>query len=303
MMMRSRLYLAAALIAAAVAATPAVAQRAECRLRIDTNPSSWIIRGYDPFGNSAPSGTFDLVFTNSGDAECTFYPVFALDGEPFGLSTGNGRRTPYGIVDLFGGYDATPLAGRTQRRTGRRAVVVAPRGQQVVQYRLVVDDRSISGGGLHDQRVEIEAEATDGTPIVAEQLVLGLDVLPSATLGLSGAYRVNNGRALVDLGELQEGIAEVPLQLRVQSTGRYKLTLASRNNGRLQLPGTDWFVPYGLAIDGQSVELAGGSGEYSSPAGQGLRRDSLPLRFRVGDVSDRRAGTYSDVISISVAPL
>jgi len=301
-MMRNRLFFAAAFLVTVVA-TPAVAQRSECRLRIDTNPSSWIIRGYDPFGNSASSGTFDLIFTNDGDAECVFSPVFVLDGEPFGLSAGNGRRTQYGIVDLFAGANATPLAGRTQRRATRRNVVVAPRSQEVVQFQLVVDERSITRDGLHDQRVTIEAESSDGLPMAAEQLVLGLDVLPSATLGLSGAYRVNNGRAMVDLGELQEGIAQVPLQLRVQSTGRYKLTLESHNNGRLQLPGTQWFVPYGLAIDGQSIELAGGSGEYLSPTGQGLRRDSLPIRFRIGDVSDRRAGTYSDVISISVAPL
>ena len=52
----------------------------------------------------------------------------------------------------------------------------------------------------------------------------------------------------------------------------------------------------------QLVVLGSGEGRYRGEAGTGLRRDSLPLAFLIGDVSDRRAGTYSDVISISVTP-
>ncbi|MDQ8758004.1 hypothetical protein RCO27_17395 [Sphingosinicella sp. LHD-64] len=297
------------LLAAAFAVLPAAvagqsaAPPAACRLRIDAAASSWIIRGYDPFGNSAPSGTFELIFTNEGDRECTFYPIFSVDQEPFGLRANNGRRVPYALADMYGNYDATPVAGRTQRRATRRSVVVAPRSQQVVQYGFTVAEDMISGDGLYDQRVQIEAEGTDGLPLSARQLVLGIDVLPSATLGLSGAYQVSNGQALVDLGELREGFAEVPLQLRVQSTRRYKLILESQNNGRLELPGTDWFVPYQMSLGGQSVALSSGRGELSGQNGQGLTRESLPIRFRIGDVSDQRAGTYSDVISVSVEPL
>lgn len=301
-MMRNRLLLAAAVTLAAAAAVPASAQETGCRLRIDANPSSWIVRGYDPFGDEPPSGTFSLLFTNEGEEECVFFPVFALDQEPFGLKALAGRPVAYALVDLHGGYDATPLGGRTLRRP-RRSVVVAPRGQEVVQYRLVVDSDSIARAGLHDQRVEVEAENEDGQAIAGQQLVLGVDVLPSAVLGVAGAYRVNNGQAVVDLGELREGVPEVPLQLRVQSTGRYRLTLDSRNRGRLRLSGSDWYIPYGLALGGQSVDLSGGDAEYLSQPAAGLRRESLPVQFRIGDVSDRRAGTYVDVISISVEPL
>lgn len=297
------LLLAAALAGFAATASAQTAGPAACRLRIDSGASSWIIRGYDPFGNSAPSGTFELIFTNEGEQDCTFYPIFSVDQEPYGLRGQNGRRAPYSIVDMYGGYDATPLGGRTQRRLNRRAVVVAPRSQQIVQYRFTVAEDALNGDGLYDQRVAVEAEGTDGLPLNARQLVLGIDVLPSATLGLSGAYQVSNGQALVNLGELREGFAEVPLQLRVQSTRRYRLTLESRNNGRLEMPGTDWFVPYQMSLGGQSVSLVNGRGELSGQNGQGLTRDSLPIRFRIGDVSDRRAGTYSDVISVSVEPL
>lgn len=306
-MMRVRLFLSAA--AAAMLASPAMAQTgpvagapAACRLRIDTSASNWIIRGYDPFGNSARTGTFDLTFTNEGEQDCTFLPVFVLDQEAFGLQSGDGRRTPYSLSNLFGNYDATPVAGRSQRRPGQRQVVLAPRGQQVVRVQLEIADEGITGDGLYSQHMQVEAQTADGMAIAGRQLVVGVEVLPSATLGLSGAFRLNNGRASVNLGELNEGVAQVPLQLRVQSTRRYILTLESQHNGRLQLDETDWSVPYQLVVGGQSVELSAGRGEVRAANAVGARRDSLPLQFRIGDVSDRRAGTYSDVISVSIAP-
>jgi len=295
------LLLAAAATAAFV--SPAAAQTAQCRLRLDAVPSSWIIRGYDPYGESPSNATFDLAAINDGDKECVFYPVFTLKGEPYGLKGATGRPTTYHLMDLYGGYDATPIAGRTQARVTRRSVVVGPHSQQTLQYALVVDTDGIDSAGIRDQTVDLEAQDKDGLPMAGRQLVLGIDVMPSATLGLTGAFRVSGSQAVVDLGDLKEGPAEVPLQLRVQSTGRYRLTLDSQNKGHLQLPGTAWAVSYGMRLGSQSIDLSSGSGNYVSPSEAHARNDSLPIHFRIGNVDDLRAGTYSDVISVSVEPL
>ena len=138
------------------------------------------------------------------------------------------------------------------------------------------------------------ADAIGGT-----KLLLGLDVLPSARLGLAGAFTMNQGHAVVDLGELRQGVAPVPLQLRVSSTGRYEIGVSSANSGRLRLGSSEWYVPYTLAIGGNPVKLQEIS-TLSGPTDGGFRRDSLPIQFVIGDVSDRLAGVYSDVISISV---
>jgi hypothetical protein len=55
-------------------------------------------------------------------------------------------------------------------------------------------------------------------------------------------------------------------------------------------------------VDNQSIPLAGGAGEYLDQTGQGYREDSLALGFVVGDTSARRAGLYSDVLTVTVAP-
>ena len=78
------------------------------------------------------------------------------------------------------------------------------------------------------------------------------------------------------------------------------MTSASRRpTGRLRLGSSEWYVPYSLAIGGNSVNLTGMRTISGSTKGN-LRRDALPIQFLIGNTSDRRAGVYSDVISIAV---
>ena len=209
--------------AAGAAAQSGAPAPTDCRVRIDANATSWVIRGYDPFNGGAPTGTFDLTFSNEGDSECRFFPVFVLDKEGFGLQTSSGPRIPYSLLDLYGQYDATPLGGRTVKNATRRAVVIAPHRQQVVRYLLTVPAETIPGDGVFSQQMQVEAEGMDGAPLGGRQMALGIDVLPSAIMSLSGAFRRSNGQALVDLGELKEGPAKVPLQLHIRSTRAYRL--------------------------------------------------------------------------------
>src|SRR3546814_19719248 len=95
------------------------------------------------------------------------------------------------------------------------------------------------------------------------------------------------------------GIAPVLLNLKVASTGSYDLNVTSANAGRLRLGSSDWYVPYSMTIGGNSVNLTGAR-VISGNSDDGLRSDVLSVDFVIGDTSDRRAGVYSDVVSISV---
>src|SRR3546814_15829930 len=93
---------------------------------------------------------------------------------------------------------------------------------------------------------------------------------------------MNDGHAVVDLGELRPGVAPVPLQLRVASTGSYDLTVTSAHSGRLRLGSSDWYVPYSLQIGGNSVNLTGWRTISGAPNGR-LPREALPPPFLTGD--------------------
>lgn len=298
----------ALLAAAALHAAPAAAQsalaatRADCALTIQTSAANWYIQGYDPFASNPPIASFDVTFNNEGGAACVFDPVFVLDQEPFGLTqSGRQVRVSYTLLDQFSNANATPISGRTIGTATRRPVVVQPRSQQLVRYQFAVDEDGLTGDGLYSQRVMLTAEGRgqNGT-LASRALVLGVNVLPSAVLGLSGQFTRVGGQALIDLGELHEGTAQVPLQVRVASTRAYRLEFASRNAGQLMMADSRWSVPYGLAVGDKSLSLASRAVYESNDTT--ATSASLPLRFVIGDASGKRAGTYSDVVTISIAP-
>jgi len=300
-----------ALIATALlAAPPCLAQAAAapatapCLVRVNAAPSAWLIQGYDPFGGTAAEATFGATFTNDGEGECRFRPIFQLDQPPFGLrkdngSSGNGKPINYALLSMWDSQDVTPRAGRSQRMPSQRELVLRPHEARTLLYKLVADPDDVREAGDFTQNVTLEAQDSQYRSLGGARLVLGLNILPSARIGLTGAYATANGHAVVDLGELRTGLAPVPLQLRVNSTSSYELNVTSANAGRLRLGSTDWYVPYDIAIGHDAVNLTTGS-VISAPKANNVRRDSLPIKFIIGDTAGRRAGTYSDTISISV---
>lgn len=274
-------------------------QAADCLIRVNASPASWIIQGYDPFGGSSAEGTFGVTFTNDGGAECRFNPIFELQQPPFGLSKGTGKPIRYALLNLTDTQDVTPRAGQSNRFSSSREMALRPNESRSVLYKLVADPDDVRDAGTFTQDVTLQAQDSRFRVLGGTALVLGMNVLPSARIGLAGAYAMNDGQAVVDLGELRQGVAPVPLQLRVSSTGEYDITVSSANSGRLRLGASEWFVPYSLALGGNAVNLTGAK-TVSGPNGMGLRRDALPIQFVIGDVSDKRAGVYSDVLSISV---
>ena len=302
-MLRPTLFLAAAFLAmplhAQAPAPGAAIPGAECLIRTSATPASWLIQGYDPFDGSIPEGTFGVTFVNEGTAECRFTPTFELVQPPFGLSKGTGKPIGYALLNLTDTQDVTPRAGRTQRNPSQRMLALSPNASRTLLYKLVADPDDVRNSGTFTQDVTLEAQDSSFRSLGGTRIVLGIDVLPSARIGLAGAYTMSDGQAVGDLGDLRPGVAPVPLQLRVASTGSYDLNVTSANSGRLRLGASDWYVPYSLAIGGNSINLTGAR-TISGKSNDGLRREALPIQFLIGDTSDRRAGVYSDVVSISV---
>ena len=125
-MLRPFFFFAAALLSApSFAQVPAAAiSGADCLVRVNATPTSWLIQGYDPFGGSTPEATFNVTFVNEGSAECRFVPLFQLDQPPFGLSKGTGKPIGYALLNMTDTQDVTPRAGRTQRIPSQRMLIL-----------------------------------------------------------------------------------------------------------------------------------------------------------------------------------
>ena len=302
-MIANRLVLGAALLTA-VYCGPARAQQApanpDCRLRIEAAVSSWVIHGYDPFGTVPASDEFELTFVNEGTAQCRVRPSFDTDQQAFGLDQGSAPRLPYLLINRTGSEDVTPRTGRTLDSPARPLIVIDPNSSRTVRFGFAVTTDNLAADGTFSQSLRLDAEEEDGGVAASRQLTLGLDVKPAALVGLAGSFTRSEGRAVVDLGELKEGIAPIPLTLYVRSTRGFTISFESQNGGSLKLPGTDWSVPYGIVVDDRSLPL-GATANYTSSAGTELSRRAIPLRFSIGNTSEKRAGTYGDVITISIA--
>lgn len=283
-----------------VSATLAQGRAPECHLRIEAPVSNWIIRGFDPFGSTPASDEFDLTFYNDGGAACRVRPSFDTDQQPFGLDQGTNPRLVYTLLNRTSNEDVTPRSGRTISSPARPLVVINPGGSQTLRFGLVVATDNLRTDGTFSQNLRLTAEDEQGGAEGSRQLTIGLDVKPAALVGLSGAFTRSEGRALVDLGPLQEGVAAVPLSIYVESTRGFTISFESQNNGKLKLAGTDWAIPYGIVV-GDRALILGGDANYTSALGTDRARRSVPLRFAIGNVAQKRAGTYSDVITVSIS--
>lgn len=226
--------------------------------------------------------------------------MFVLDEPPFGLSIRNGSPLPYALVNLTETVDVTPRTGQSRRFRSQPSLILEPRETRTLVYKLAIDARQVRDSGLYTENVTLEAQDSNFRSFGGSRIVLGIEVVPAARIGLAGAYTMSEGQAVVDLGELKRGIAPVPLNLRVKSTGRYDISVRSANVGRLKFGSSDWTIPYQMIIGGSVVNMTNPQ-NLTSPGGRGFRREDLPIQFVIGDTSNRRAGQYSDIVTISIA--
>ncbi|MBD7940225.1 hypothetical protein [Brevundimonas guildfordensis] len=299
--------LIASLAAAGAAAAQASRPSSGCLLRIEPQLARWEIRGYDPYGGDAAFASFDIAWSNEGEAPCDGEVEVNTRGLPFGLRpdtgpSGRWSTLPYSLTDEYSAVDLTPVVGRSQSRPGA-AMTLQPGARVVRRYRFEVDVDQLSRDGLFEQTVQFAFRSKDNRITVDKLLVLALNVQPSAVMGLRGAFIRTDGGGRIELGELAEGGTNLPLQVWVKSTGGYRVAVSSRNKGRLVLAeDSSWWVPYRLSLGNRPINLGVG-GQVESRTGTGLGEDAYDLQLQVGETARRRAGLYSDLIELTVAPI
>lgn len=273
-----------------------------CELLIEPNPHTFAIMDYDPFAGGEPRGEFEVIFINNGGGICHGEVVAELEGEPFGLLSESGEsRLPYSLIDEHAAKNVTPVLGETSPGVQKFDVNLKPGEQEIHRYTFTVDSQQISSHGAYRQNVLLSVVDNHRESLGSQQIPLELNVRSSALVGLKGAFERTNAGARVDLGELQTGGTNLPLALYVMSTGGYRITVQSENQGRLRLSDGEWYVPYSLAIGPESINLS--QGDQFEILSSGFRNDDHELRILVGDASEKRAGSYSDLLTLTIAPL
>ncbi|MET4684906.1 hypothetical protein [Brevundimonas faecalis] len=276
------------------------AAQAKCALTIDSTSDQWVIR-YNPLEDDVAVREFDLTLRNSGGTPCNGRINTSLRGEAYGLtSPGSSVRVPYGMRDQQSGANITPTSGQSNINSGPQLQV--PReGQVVAKIQVAVNPPANLGYGRYTQTVYISLRAANGEVHAEEPIVLVLEAAPAAIIGLKGEFTRQGGTPTIDLGQLTQGVRTLNTSVYVHSTGGYRMSVTSQNQGRLRQTGTAWYIDYGLKLGTRPVNM---TAPYSfDVVSSQARNDDYPLTISVGDTAGKRAGDYSDILTFTIAAI
>lgn len=289
--------LAAVAAAFALIAMPAQA----CDLNIEGAAQTWRI-AYNPFAQDDALRQFDVALVNTGGSACIGAFSTRLDGELYGLTqSGRAERVAYAIVEDRSGSDITPRSGFSARQTAAPPVALAPGERMLVRFSVAAAPTTLLTAGLYSQTLDLAVETAEGLPLAQRAVTIALDVESAAVMGIKGEVQRSNRGAIIDLGALTEGRRNLAASVYVLSTESYSVSITSANEGNLRLGDTDWLIPYGIALGPHPVDLL--QGDRVEVVSREARSDDYPLTISVGSVAGKRAGEYSDVLTLTVAAL
>jgi len=278
----------------------------ECQLLIEPGSSRWTIESYDPHSGIPAYGQFQIAWINQGQKQCIGDVTVNLNGQQYGLRSQDvptASLLPYGLVNESSGTDITPYTGSWSGPFNGPPLHVDP-GERVIQtYGFSVDTQNLGADGIFQQTVTFGLRRRNSVIYDGlRDVTLAINVSASAVMGLTGAYQRHDGTARIELGELSPGRINDPVNLWVRSTRAYRVTIQSRNRGRLMQDSGEWVVPYGLSLGGVPIDLAN-LVPFQSQPGPGLRNDSYPFVVTVGQTAGQRAGRYTDLLTLTLAPI
>lgn len=294
--------------AAMISILAPVAAEAACTT-LTSSPGSIVI-DYDPLSAVDTIKTFTITQTN----DC-----------------GQGRSMRFGLANY--GYEGVlPSETETQTTRLQSAVVVTDSGIGQINLsqssqRKLLSGFAISGTGQSETRT-VSLRVPRGLTIPASErtfdlylqgeerkpggagannpteslyriLPITLSLVESVSMTLPGA----GASTTMNFGQLETG-ARKDVNVQINSTGPFRVTLASENNGALKLLGAagNWTIPYAATLNGIPIAA---NAPITSPAPSGPLAGQVSWRFEVtvGDVAGARAGIYRDIVTLKVLAL
>lgn len=254
--------------------------------------------GYDGFAPVEASTINDVRIDNTGSDDCAYWLAF--------------YRNPTAPARLGGQivYELRSLAGL--ELLTNRPPTVAPdrflatgvvRGGQTdrVEYQWRLLRGQVVPAGTYTDTVDLRLfEAGTNTLLDTRALALTAAVDASVSINLAGANVSSPHSYTMDFGVLETGETK-SVQIQVRSNQRFRLDVTSAHGGRMQLtpPSGSWWVDYLATLDGRTLQFPDSLGPFDATTVNGA---NLQFQVTIGEVADKRAGTYRDEVTISIVP-
>jgi hypothetical protein len=273
---------------------------AECQGSIGPRTSIVGRTGYDPFNPADLADDFSLSISNTGAAPCGYALLFRSRAVHPVL----GGTLTYDLTSQTGGSLLTN-APATLAPMAPLGAPLAPGGTGAIAFQLVIPRGQFAAPDTYRDTLDLELYALDANGRAASSALQTATLAIAYTVPRVLSVNIKGGETATTLafGALASG-QQRTVAIEARSNQTYQLDVSSDNHGALaltpKLPGETWSVPYSVTFAGQPLNLAGAAGLYSLPATRPESDASYSLTVTIGDVAQKRAGRYKDVITVEI---
>ncbi len=277
----------------AVSATVMAEMALACAGRIASPPE--ISAEYNPFNPIDRTVGFRVAIENTGTEACRYGLMFRSQPGEAGFE--HRLRTASG-AELRGSGPAADAPARALTRAlapGESEQVdltlEIPAGQMLAPGRHAIGGALVLTGGPETRPDASGASELHGVPVT----------LVSAVDDRLGVNIAGAGQSItVDFGDLVQGESR-QVAIVARANRNFHLEIESAAGGVMAMapPYEGWRIDYTVTLDGRSLKLPYKAGPFSQA---GLSGRSFSLEFRIGDTNGKRAGLYSDEITVTIRP-
>jgi hypothetical protein len=289
----ARRFFTVILVAAAIsAASPAIA--AAC-FSVGVAGGNAVTVNYSPLSNADTVQDFQIQLQNISCGSVA--PLVGVSNGPTddsGVETGPRTVLSFNAQIDSGGTPVVLSVDSNQLETANAGIVA--NGSAIgTTWHLRIPAHSVVPYAQRD--FTIYAIGAVGGSYVSTAATVHLEVAPIAQVFFAGSAPT----LTVDFGELTTGEQQA-LAVHAQATVPFDIHWSSENAGALKLGTTSWTVPYTATFDGANVDNDTTVYSDTSSGGTDGADVALPLVVTVGDAANKRAGTYRDVVTITIVP-
>jgi hypothetical protein len=252
---------------------------------------------YDPFEFTGVTDQFSIGIRNNGAQSCVFAVAFTATSTPAKL----GGALSYTLTDLNGATVLSAIAGG--QPPSLQSPPVNVNAKQDIPFNAVILPGQFSAPGAYSDTLSVMAQlyaVENGAYTLLERVPLSISYAVKAvmTVNIAGGGLATT----LDFGSLAQD-AQQAVRIQARSNLCYALKVTSDNGGVLVLTpsvaGRTWQIPYRALLDGHPLDFSKGAElPYASPSSIGPANHTLAVT--IGNISQKRAGLYKDIITIEI---
>jgi hypothetical protein len=258
-------------------------------------PGADPVSDYNPFDAVDHLRDYTATIENTSGETCVFALSFTR------IDTAQSGGFAFGIESA----DGVPLAASAPgpASSGQLVRALAPNESHHFSYRVLIPAGQMLAPARLEQPVELTLRGlASATPSPADPVLHTSEMTVAAVVADRLGVNIAGGGTLktVDFGVLTGGDSK-RVVIEARGNRHFSLVITSLNGGAMAMaaPYQQWRVPYTLTLNGAPVSPPAALGPFGMT---GIAGEAFEAVFTIGDVANKRAGLYSDEITIEIRP-